>query len=49
MSNPTKFQMGVGQVAVVREIVAGYLNFETKAELIASGAPLDNQITARVS
>ena len=49
MSNPTKFQMGVGQVAVVREVVAGYLNFETKAELIASGAPLDNQIIARVT
>ena len=49
MSNPAKFQMGVGQVAVVRELIAGYLNFETKAELIASGAPLDNQIIARVT
>lgn len=49
MSNPAKFKMGVGQVAVVREVVAGYLNFETKAELIASGAPVDDQILARVT
>ena len=44
-----KLTLGIGQVAVVREIINGYQNYPTLEDLENSGAPVNTEIIARVT